>query len=118
MRRKIAELPIAGMPHLGSGHHLAWNGTTVLASPNLKDNAIDVIDMQNWKLLRTIPVPGPGFFMRSHENSRYAWTDSMMSPSAKNRLTLIDKATLEPVAEVMGEPARRSRTSSSPRTAA
>ena len=106
VRRKIAELPIAGMPHLGSGITWAWNGTTVLASPNLKGNAIDVIDMQNWKLLRTIPVPGPGFFMRSHENSRYAWTDSMMSPGAKHRLTLIDKATLEPVAEVSGEPGR------------
>ncbi len=106
VRRKIAELPIAGMPHLGSGITWAWNGTTVLASPNLKGNAIDVIDMQNWKLLRTIPVPGPGFFMRSHENSRYAWTDSMMSPAAKHRLTLIDKATLEPVAEVKGEPGK------------
>ncbi len=99
-RRKIAELPIAGMPHLGSGITWAWNGTTVLASPNLKGNAIDVIDMKSWKLLRTIPVPGPGFFMRSHENSRYAWTDSMMSASAKDTLTLIDKATLEPVAQV------------------
>ena len=106
VRRKLAELPIAGMPHLGSGITWAWNGTTVLASPNLKGNAIDVIDMQNWKLLRTIPVPGPGFFMRSHENSRYAWTDSMMSPTAKNILTLIDKATLEPVTEVRGEPGK------------
>ena len=99
-QRKIAELPIAGMPHLGSGITWAWNGTTVLASPNLKGNAIDVIDMKSWKLIRTIAVPGPGFFMRSHENSRYAWTDSMMSPTAKDTLTLIDKATLEPVAQV------------------
>jgi len=99
-RKKIAELPIAGMPHLGSGITWAWNGTTVLASPNLKGNAIDVIDMKSWKLIRTIAVPGPGFFMRSHENSRYAWTDSMMSPTAKDTLTLIDKTTLEPVAQV------------------
>lgn len=100
IRRKIAELPLAGMPHLGSGITFAWNGTTVLASPNLKGGAIDVIDMKTWKLVRQIPVPGPGFFMRSHENSRYAWTDSMMSPTAKDTLTLIDKATLEPVAQV------------------
>ena len=33
VRRKIADLPIAGMPHLGSGITFAWNGTTVLASP-------------------------------------------------------------------------------------
>ena len=100
VRRKIADLPIAGMPHLGSGITFAWNGTTVLASPNLKDGAIDVIDMKTWRTVKTIPTPGPGFFMRSHENSRYAWTDSMMSPKAKDTLTLIDKATLEPVARL------------------
>ncbi|MBI3100168.1 MAG: c-type cytochrome [Burkholderiales bacterium] len=100
VRRKIADLPIAGMPHLGSGITFAWNGTTVLASPNLKDGAIDVIDMKTWRTVKTIPTPGPGFFMRSHENTRYAWTDSMMSPKAKDTLTLIDKTTLEPVASL------------------
>lgn len=105
VRRKIAELPIAGMPHLGSGITFAWNGTTVLASPNLKTGAIDVIDMKTWKPVKTIATPGPGFFMRSHETTRYAWTDSMMSPTAKDTLTLIDKATLEPVASVR-EPGR------------
>ena len=104
-RRKIADLPIAGMPHLGSGITFAWNDTTVLASPNLKDGAIDVIDMKTWRTVKTIPTPGPGFFMRSHENSRYAWTDSMMSPKAKDTLTLIDKTTLEPVASLR-EPGR------------
>ena len=99
-RRKIADLPIAGMPHLGSGITFAWNGSTVLASPNLKGGAIDVIDMKTWKPVATIPTPGPGFFMRSHENSRFAWTDSMMSPTARDTLTIIDKTTLQPVATV------------------
>ena len=105
VRRKIAELPIAGMPHLGSGITFAWNGTTVLASPNLKDGALDVIDMKTWKPVKTVATPGPGFFLRSHEKTPYAWTDSMMSPSAKDTLTIIDKRTLEPVAQVR-EPGR------------
>ncbi len=100
VRRKIAELPIAGMPHLGSGITFAWGDTTVMASPNLKDGAIDVIDMTNWKPVATIPTPGPGFFMRSHENTPYAWTDSMMSPKARDLLSIIDKRTLKVVAEV------------------
>ena len=104
-RRKIAELPIAGMPHLGSGITFAWNGTTVLASPNLKDGAIDVIDMKTWKTVKTIPTPGPGFFIRSHENTPYAWADSMMDPKSKDTLTLIDKKTLAPVA-TLREPGR------------
>ncbi|WP_367068373.1 cytochrome D1 domain-containing protein [Oryzisolibacter sp. LB2S] len=99
-RVKVADLPIAGMPHLGSGITFAWNGTTVLASPNLGGGVVDVIDMKTWKTVRTIKTPGPGFFMRSHENTPYAWTDSMMSKEGKDRLTIIDKRTLEPVAEV------------------
>ncbi len=105
VRRKTAELPIAGMPHLGSGITFAWKGTTVLASPNLKDGAIDVIDMKTWKTVKTIPTPGPGFFIRSHENTRYAWADSMMSPTARDTITLIDKTTLEPAA-TLREPGR------------
>lgn len=95
VRRRIAELPIAGMPHLGSGITFAWNGTTVLASPNLKDGAVDVIDMKTWKGVKTIKTPWPGFFLRSHETSRYAWADSMMGPTARNTLTIIDKRRLE-----------------------
>jgi cytochrome c553/DNA-binding beta-propeller fold protein YncE len=105
VRRRIATLPIAGMPHLGSGITFAWNGMTLMASPNLKDGALDVIDMKTWTTLTTIATPGPGFFLRSHENSRYAWTDSMMSATAKDTLTIIDKRTLEPVAQVR-EPGR------------
>jgi hypothetical protein len=104
VRRKIAELPMAGMPHLGSGITFAWHGTTVLASPNLQTQggvgAIDVIDMATWKAVATIATPGPGFFMRSHEATPYAWADSMMSPTAKDTLTIIDKRSLAVVAQV------------------
>ena len=102
VRHKVADLPIQGMPHLGSGITFDWQGTRVLASPNLKDGVISVIDMKTWKLVKDIATPGPGFFMRSHEATPYAWTDSMMSPSAKNTLTIIDKRTLAPVASVKG----------------
>ncbi|OJX07512.1 MAG: cytochrome C oxidase Cbb3 [Burkholderiales bacterium 70-64] len=105
VRRKIADLAIAGMPHLGSGITFAWNGTTVLASPNLKDGTIDVIDMKTWKPVTTVATPGPGFFLRSHENTRYAWADSMMSPTARDTLTVIDKQTLRVAASVR-EPGR------------
>lgn len=100
VRRSIATLPIAGMPHLGSGITFEHEGRRVLASPNLKDGTVTVIDLKDWKLVKTIPTPGPGFFMRSHERTPYAWVDSMMSPTAKDTLTIIDKRTLEPVASV------------------
>ena len=98
--RRVASLPLDGMPHLGSGITFAWGDGSVLASPNLKDGVVQVIDMATWQVVRRIPTPGPGFFMRSHEKSPFAWVDSMMSPAARDTLTVIDKATLEPVAQV------------------
>lgn len=105
VRRRIASLPLAGMPHLGSGITFGWRGSPVLASPNLKDGVVQVIDMTTWAPVKDIPTPGPGFFMRSHEKSRYAWVDSMMSPKARDTLTIIDKDTLAVVAQVR-EPGR------------
>jgi DNA-binding beta-propeller fold protein YncE len=44
--------------------------------------------------------------MRSHENSRYAWVDSMMSRTNKDTLTVIDKQTLEVVAQLKPVPGK------------
>ncbi|MCX8085851.1 MAG: nitrite reductase [Rhodocyclaceae bacterium] len=106
VRKKIADLELPGMPHLGSGITFAFQGRRVMASPNLKEGLVTVIDMHNWQTLKTIPTPGPGFFLRSHEATPYAWADSMMSKSGKDRLSIIDKRTLERIAEVKAEPGK------------
>jgi DNA-binding beta-propeller fold protein YncE/cytochrome c553 len=106
VRKKIADLQMPGMPHLGSGITWTWEAKRVMASPNLKEGLVSVIDMQDWKTIKTIPTLGPGFFMRSHENTPYAWTDSMMDKTGKNTLQIIDKRTLEKVAEVKTDPGK------------
>jgi mono/diheme cytochrome c family protein len=111
VRKKIADLKLPGMPHLGSG--ITWNyrppdatqDHRVMATPNLKEGLITVIDMTDWKTLKTIPTLGPGFFMRSHEDTPYAWTDSMMS-KGRDTLQVIDKRTLEMVAQVRTDPGK------------
>lgn len=105
VRKKIADLSLPGMPHLGSGITWSWQGKTVMATPNLKDGLITVIDMADWKTIKTLPTPGPGFFMRSHENTPYAWADAMMS-KAKDTLQVIDKRTLEIVAQIKTDPGK------------
>ncbi len=105
-RKKIADLELPGMPHLGSGISWKWQGKTVMATPNLNEGLISVIDMQTWKTVKQIKTRGPGFFMRSHENSRYAWTDSMMSKEFKDTMQIIDKETLEVVAEIKPVPGK------------
>jgi len=106
VRRKIADLPLDGMPHLGSGITWEWNGRTVMASTNLKAAEVTVIDLESWEVIKRIPTRGPGFFLRSHGDSRYAFVDSMMSPEAKHILQVIDKRTLEVVKEIVGEPGK------------
>ena len=100
--KKVADLDLPGMPHLGSG--ITWNyqGHPVMATPNMKEGVVTVIDMQTWKTIKHIKTPGPGFFMRSHENTRYAWTDGFATgdPKSRDTMTLIDKDTLE-VAHVL-----------------
>ena len=92
--RKIAELDLAGMPHLGSGIVWDYQGHPVLATPNLKDAEVSVIDMRDWHTIKRIETLGPGFFMRSHEASPYAWVDVFFGPN-KDAVHVIDKATLE-----------------------
>ncbi len=105
-RKKIADLELPGMPHLGSGISWKLGDKTVMATPNLNEGLISIIDMKTWKTLKQIKTRGPGFFMRSHENSRYAWTDSMMSREFKDTMQVIDKQTLEVAAELKPAPGK------------
>ena len=106
VRRKIATLDVPGMPHLGSGITWMYKGRRVMATPNLREGVVSVIDIKEWKPVGQIRTLGPGFFMRSHENTRYAWVDAMMSPTHKDTLTVIDKDTLEVVAQLRPEPGK------------
>jgi DNA-binding beta-propeller fold protein YncE/cytochrome c553 len=106
VRRRIAQLELPGLPHLGSGITWIWQGRQVLATPNLREGLVSVIDEREWKIVKQIPTLGPGFFLRSHENSRYAWVDSMMSREHRDTLQVIDKQTLEVVARLRPEPGK------------
>ncbi|AWI52934.1 cytochrome C oxidase Cbb3 [Aquabacterium olei] len=105
-RSRVATLPLGGMPHLGSGIALQHQGRAVLATPSLDQPVISVIDMKAWTVMRQIPLPGPGFFLRSHPQSPYMWADSMLSPASRHILTVIDKQTLEPKAQIQVPPGR------------
>ncbi len=105
VRRKVADLPLPGMPHLGSGISWQYQDRPVMATPNLKEGVVSVIDMKDWKVIREVKTAGPAFFMRSHENTPYAWVDAMMSP-AKDTMQLLDKRTLEVAKTLRPEPGK------------
>lgn len=104
--RRIASMGLPGMPHLGSG--ISWNrdGRPLLATPNLKDGVVTVVDMQTWKTEKQIPTLGPGFFMRSHEKTPYAWVDVFNGTKDRDVIQLIDKQKLEVIAQLRPSPGK------------
>jgi len=105
--RAIATLELPGMPHLSSGITWKYKDTTVLATPNLGENSISIIDMKTWKLIKKIQTAGPGFFLRSHENTPYAWADVFFGDD-RDIMYVIDKSTLEIVKTLKPEPGKTS----------
>lgn len=105
VRRVIAEIPSAGLPHLGAGITFERQGRRLLAFPNLKEGSLTVVDTGTWQTVARIPTLGPGFFLRSHERSRYAWLDASLGPR-RDTVQVIDKETLEVVATRTPAPGR------------
>ena len=60
VRRKIADVDLPGLPHLGSGISWERDGRPVLATPNLKEGVVSVIDMKSWTDGQADPDAGPG----------------------------------------------------------
>jgi mono/diheme cytochrome c family protein len=103
--RVIARVDMPGLPHLGAGISFDHGGRRVMAAPHLKEAKVSVIDLGDWSVVKRIDTAGPGFFMRSHESSRYAFTDVMLGKS-KDRLHVIDKSTLEIAATLQPAPGK------------
>ena len=91
--REIAELPLPGMPHLGSGISWMRDKRRVMATPHLREARLSIVGMDDWSVVGTVETGGPGFFLRSHEDTPYVWADMFLSKS-KDKLLLIDKQNL------------------------
>jgi mono/diheme cytochrome c family protein len=103
--RKVSDIDLTGLPHLGSGISWDHEGGPVIATPNLKKAEITVIRMGTWEVVKRIPTLGPGFFMRSHDASRYAWADVFFGEH-RDAVHVIDKQTLEIAATLRPAPGK------------
>lgn len=101
--REIKELALPGMPHLGSGAAFEWQGRMVMATPHLSESALSVIDLERLEVIKTIPTLGPGFFLRAHPASPYAWVDVFFGPNA-DAVQILDTRTLELVQTIRPRP--------------
>ncbi len=100
VRKKIASLDIGGMPHLGAGIAWNWKGKRVVAIPNLKLGLVTIIDSKTWKVIKKLKTQGPGFFLRSHEKTNFAWVDVFFGKN-KDVVHVIDKRTLKIVKTII-----------------
>ena len=107
LKRAIAQVQLPGMPHLSSGITWPYKDTVVLATPNIKEGEVTVVDTKSWKVIKRIETEGPGFFMRSHEKSRYAWVDVFFGTN-KDLMHVIDKESLEIVKTLKPAPGKTS----------
>jgi len=107
LKRAVAKVALPGMPHLSSGITWKRDGRTVLATPNIKQGEVTIIDTGNWKVIKEIKTQGPGFFMRSHEQSPYAWVDVFFGPN-RDLMHVIDKQSLEIVKTLKPAPGKTS----------
>jgi len=110
--RAIKALDLPGMPHLSSAISWPWRDAAgkehvVMATPNIRKSQVSIVDTGDWKLIRNIPTDGPGFFMRSHENTPYAWTDVFFGPK-RDEMHVIDKQSLQVVRTLIPEPGKTS----------
>jgi DNA-binding beta-propeller fold protein YncE len=106
IRRKIADLDLPGIPHPGGGIVWTRRGQAVMAIPNLSEGVVSVIETRNWKVIGSIPTPGPGLALRSHDNSPYAWIGAVAGLGRGDTLLVIDKDSLEVVAKLRPEPGK------------
>lgn len=97
--RKIADLDLPTAPSLGSG--VNWmqqdaqgQAHRVMAVLSRERNEISVLSLKTWQTIRTLPLPGAGVFLRSHENSPYVWI-SVVSSESQASLQLLHKSSLE-----------------------
>lgn len=65
-----------------------------MATPHLREPRLTVIDVESWQVVDSIETLGPGFFLRSHENSAYVWADVFFGPN-RDAMHVIDKQTLK-----------------------
>ncbi len=92
--KHVKRIGLPGLPHLGSGITWTHNNRTVMATPHIKEAKVSVINLDDWSVVKTIKTKGPGFFMRSHEKTPYAWTDVFFGPH-RDLMHVIDKRTLK-----------------------
>ncbi len=105
VRKVIAEINGPGTPQLCCAANASWNGKRVAAMRSRQDGFVALIDADEWKVIKTIAVPGAGRFLQSHAATSYIWTDSGAGKTP-DTLLAFDTSPMEKASELRPAPGR------------
>lgn len=98
IRRKIRTSRAHSTLQADAGASWQWQGRPILVlplvPPQANENALYVIDMQSWQVLRQIAVSGKNIRLHTHANAPYAWIESGDDGIAKKKIALLDKQSM------------------------
>ena len=101
----VQKIPAGKQPHPGPGATFESHGLLLAATPAIGQGLVTIWDTATWEVVKTIPTPGPGLFIRSNPNSQYVWVDCGASSDAWDNVLVFDKDTLNIVATL--QPGKR-----------
>jgi len=93
-KKKITSIKHAKQFYLGSSIIWDHQGKEVFASSNIKKNKIVFFDTESWQVIKEVKIEGSQLTMRSHTESQYIWTKTVIKPN-KDEINIITKNTLK-----------------------
>jgi hypothetical protein len=101
--REVASLETEALPHLFSACFFSRDGRRYAALNHVGVPKLSILDMESFRIEKTIPLVGSGFFVRTHPGTPYLWADTNTET-----VQLVDKQTLELVgAGLTPEPGKK-----------
>jgi nitrite reductase (NO-forming)/hydroxylamine reductase len=74
-----AEITTGDIPHPGSGAFWESGESVFAATTHAGEGKIAIWDLSSNEVVAELETPGPGLFIRSHEESPYVWADSVFA---------------------------------------
>ncbi len=82
----VFDYKMEGMPHLASASFWYKDGKFFFATPHITKPFITIWQMYDWKFIRKVKIEGNGFFVRTHPETPFLWTDN-----GGDKIVLINK---------------------------
>jgi nitrite reductase (NO-forming)/hydroxylamine reductase len=101
----VQKIPTGKQPHPGPGAVFESQGRLLAATPSIGQGLVTIWDTATWQVVKTIPTPGPGLFIRSSQDSRYVWVDCAAGSDSWDNIVVFDRETLAIVATL--QPGKR-----------